>query len=79
MAIELEMFYVIAVLSPLTTKNVKMYRSSKWDVELSNFVCELAKRKPIICAGLFNIAHRNSDCVVQKSSKVIIPFCVNLF
>jgi len=45
------------------------YRTQEWDVDFLNYLKSLAKKKPVIACGDFNVAHQEIDIANPTSNK----------
>lgn len=67
--VEYNSFYLVNVYVPNSGSGLKRldYRS-QWDVDFTNYLAELQKKKPIIVTGDFNVAHTANDLANPKSN-----------
>ena len=61
-ALEFERFWFVNVYTPNAQEGLARidYRMA-WDDRFRAFVCDLARRKPVVTCGDFNVAHREID------------------
>ena len=66
-ALEFNEFYLVNVYVPNSGSELKRleYRK-KWDKDFNHFLSELNKKKPVIVAGDFNVAHTDIDLARPK-------------
>lgn len=67
---EFDTFYLINVYVPNSKRELLRlpYRNTEWDPDLRNYIQNLAKKKPVIICGDFNVAHEEIDIANPKSN-----------
>jgi exodeoxyribonuclease-3 len=67
---EFKNFYLINVYTPNSGELLKRldYRTQIWDVEFTNYIIELQKKKKVIVCGDLNVAHNEIDLKNPKSN-----------
>jgi exodeoxyribonuclease-3 len=60
--LEFEHFYLTQVYTPNAGENLdRLEERQIWDMKYADYLAELDKRKPVVAAGDFNVAHREID------------------
>lgn len=72
--VEYNSFYLVNVYVPNSGSGLKRldYRS-QWDVDFTNYLAELQKKKPIIVTGDFNVATRPMTWRTRKAITTKLP------
>lgn len=68
---EFEDFFVVSVYVPNAKDDLSRLtlRYKNWDPALLEYLKELEKKKPVICAGDFNVAHTEDDLARPKQNE----------
>ncbi len=68
--LEFERFYFVTCYTPNSQNELKRldYRM-EWEEDFRNYLIELDKKKPVICCGDLNVAHREIDLKNPKTNR----------
>lgn len=68
---EFESFYLVNVYVPNSKRELLRlpYRQNEWDPDFRNYLKKLAKKKPVIACGDFNVAHEEIDIARPKNNR----------
>ncbi|GFN36135.1 exodeoxyribonuclease III [Tepidimicrobium xylanilyticum] len=68
--LEFEQFYLTQVYTPNAGEGLnRLEERQMWDRKYANYLVELDKKKPVIAAGDFNVAHKEIDLAHPDSNR----------
>ncbi len=70
-AAEFDEFFLVNTYVPNSRRDLSRleYRQKKWDPDLRRYLVKLAKTKPVVVCGDFNVAHQEIDLANPKANR----------